>query len=227
MTIDTRKQIEADFNEISRMLLKLGNMSGEALTRSVWALERLDMATAHAVIEGDDPLDDLTEWIEEKCMAFGARHQPLGRDLRAVLSTMHMAVDLERIGDYGVNISRVVLALEGKSFIKPLLDIPRMSEVFSEMLHCTLNAYDTSDPEMAKRVFMMDGEIDALEKQVMRELFTMVLERADRFEQAFLLIGVARALERAGDHLTNIAERVVYICTGKSVRASDFKKRKQ
>ena len=76
---------------------------------------------------------------------------------------------------------------------------------------------------MSKKVFNMDEQIDALEKQVMRELFTMVMERTERLEQAFLLINVARTLERAGDHLTNIAERVVYMCTGKTEKASSYK----
>ena len=206
------------------MLLRLGKMSGDALTRGVWALERLDSETAKLVIDGDDILDDLTEQIEERCMSFNARHQPLGQDLRAIISTMHIAVDLERIGDYGVNIARVAIDLEGKKLIKPLIDIPRMVEVLQDMLHRTLTAYDTNDADMAQAVFPMDESVDALEKQVMREIFTLVLERNDRFEQAFKLIGVARTLERAGDHMTNIAERIIYTVTGRPIRAADFKK---
>ncbi len=223
MVINTRKGLESDMREIRGLLLRLGKLAGEALAQAVRSLETLDMGLAEAVIAGDDVLDDLAERIEETCMNFGARYQPLGKDLRAVISTMHMAIDLERIGDYGVNIARAVLGLGQAKLIKPLIDIPRMLEVLLEMLDKVLVAYDVEDPDRAEQVFRMDEQVDALEKQVMRELFTMVMERPERFEQAFLLIGVGRTLERAGDHLTNIAERVVYICSGRMTKASRYK----
>ena len=219
----TRKQQDSDLTEIKRMLLHLGKMGENAITRAVWALEKKETATARAVVDGDDAIDDLAARIEEACMGFGARYQPLGQDLRTIISIIHMAVDLERIGDYGVNIARAAIDLEGKALIKPLIDIPRMVSVLSEMTERALSAFDLADPEAAQTVFTMDEQVDALEKQVMRELITMVMERSDRLEQAFLLINVARTLERAGDHATNIAERVIYMCTGKTVKASDFK----
>ena len=221
--ISTRKQQDADLSEIRRMLLRLGKMSEQAVSRAVWALEKSDSRTALAVIDGDDALDDLTNRIDESCMRFAARYQPLGEDLRAITSIMHMAIDLERIGDYGVNIAKVALELEGKALIKPLIDIPRMAAVLSEMLDKILAIFDVGNVEGTNKVFSMDDQIDALEKQVTRELFTLVMERIDRLEQAFLLMNVARTLERAGDHVTNIIERVVYMYTGKTVKASDYK----
>ncbi|MDR1873780.1 MAG: phosphate signaling complex protein PhoU [Synergistaceae bacterium] len=219
----TRKQLEADMSDLKRMVLRLGMMSGDALSRAVRALEKGDASPARAVIDGDDELDDLTERIGEGCMAFTARHQPLGQDLRTVVSIIHIATDLERVGDYGVNISRTVLGLEDRPLLKPLIDIPRMAELLLEMLNRALVAFDVGDAETARKLFIMDEQIDALEKQVLRELITMVLERTERLEQAFMLLNVARTLERAGDHLTNIAERVVYMYTGKMARASDYK----
>ncbi|MDR1048927.1 MAG: phosphate signaling complex protein PhoU [Synergistaceae bacterium] len=224
--MSTRKQEDADLTEIKRMLLRLGKMSENAVMRAVWALKNGDIPAARTVIDGDDALDELTERIDGSCMSFNARYQPLGQDLRMVVSTMHMAVDLERIGDYGVNIARAAIELERKPLIKPLIDIPQMAAVLSEMLGKTLSAFDIEDFQAVKAVFALDDQIDALEKQVMRELFTMVMERVDRLEQAFLLMGVARTLERAGDHATNIAERVIYMCTGKTAKASSYKNQK-
>ena len=221
--VSTRKQQDADLSEIRRMLLRLGKMGENAVSRAVWALEESDVQTALSIIDGDDALDELTNRVEESCMSFAARYQPLGEDLRAITSMMHMAIDLERIGDYGVNISKVALELEGKTLIKPLIDIPRMTAVLSEMLDKILAIFDVGDVEGTKTVLSMDEQIDALEKQVTRELFTLVMERMDRLEQAFLLMNVARTLERAGDHVTNIAERVVYMYTGKTIKASDYK----
>ena len=221
--INTRKQQDADLSEIRRMLLRLGKMSENAVSRAVWALEKRDIQTADSVMDGDDVLDELTNRIDDSCMSFAARYQPLGQDLREVTSMMHMAIDLERIGDYGVNIARAAVELEGKELIKPLIDIPRMAAVLSEMLDKILSIFDVGDAEGTKAVFIMDDQIDELEKQIIRELFTLVMERVDRLEQAFLLMNIARTLERAGDHVTNIAERVVYMYTGKTVKASDYK----
>ncbi|MDR2522827.1 MAG: phosphate signaling complex protein PhoU [Synergistaceae bacterium] len=224
IAINTRKQQDSDLTEIKRMLFRLGKIGGNAVIRAVWALEKGDGAAARSIIEGDDALDELTRRIDADCMSFGARYQPLGRDLRAVTSIMHMAVDLERVGDYGVNIARAALKMEGRVLIKPLIDIPRMAAILSEMLDKALTAFDAGDAETAKTVFVMDAQVDELEKQVVRELFTMVMERVDRLEQAFLLMNVARTLERAGDHATNIAERVIYMCTGKTAKASEYKR---
>jgi len=222
-TISTRKQQDSDLSELKRTLLRLGKMSDNAVSRAVWALEKRDVDTAISVIDGDDVLDELANRIDASCMSFAARYQPLGEDLRTITSIMHMAINLERIGDYGVNIAKAVLDLEGKALIKPLIDIPRMAGVLSEMLDKILSIFDVGNVEGTSAVFAMDQQIDALEKQVMRELITLVMERVDRLEQAFLLINVARTLERAGDHVTNITERVVYMYTGKTVKASDYK----
>jgi phosphate transport system protein len=205
------------------MLLRLGKLSENAVSCAVWALEKSDLQTAASVIDGDDALDELTNRIDASCMSFAARYQPLGEDLRAITSIMHMAIDLERIGDYGVNIARVVIGLDGKPLMKPLIDIPRMAAILAEMLDRALTIFDVGDVDSASAVFEMDDQVDALEKQVTRELITMVMERVDRLEQAFLLMGVARTLERAGDHVTNIAERLVYMYTGKAVKASDYR----
>jgi len=138
-----------------------------------------------------------------------------------------MAIDLERIGDYGGNIAKVALDLADKELIKPLIDIPRMVDALSSMVEKVLTAFDTGDAEGAKTVFPMDDLLDDLEKQIMRELLLMMMENPQRIGQATQLLNVARTLERAGDHITNVAERVVYICTGKTVKASAFRRPKE
>ena len=125
--LNARRQLEADLSELTRMLMRLSKMAEEALARSVWALKNQDVETARNVLDKDDALDQLTGRIDVECMNFVARFQPLGEDLRTVTSIMHMAVDLERIGDYGGNIARAAIELAGKELMKPLIDIPRMT----------------------------------------------------------------------------------------------------
>ncbi|MEA4881611.1 MAG: phosphate signaling complex protein PhoU [Synergistaceae bacterium] len=225
--INTRKQLEGDLSELKRMILRLGKLGEEAVTKAVWALKSHDTVLAKSVLDNDDRLDNLAGEVDSACMHFTARYQPLGEDLRTVTSIMHMAIDFERIGDYGCNIARVALSLAEKELIKPLIDIPRMVEVLAAMTEKTLSAFSEGDELAAKEVFPMDDLMDDLEKQIMRELLLLMMERPQRIEQASQLLNVARTLERAGDHITNVAERVVYMVTGKTIRASAYRRPKE
>ena len=225
--LNARRQLEADLSELTRMLMRLSKMAEEALARSVWALKNQDVETARNVLDKDDALDQLTGRIDVECMNFVARFQPLGEDLRTVTSIMHMAVDLERIGDYGGNIARAAIELAGKELMKPLIDIPRMTTTLSDMLEKAMASLERRDPALAREVFPLDDLVDDLEKQIMRELLLLMMERPQRIEQATLLLNVARTLERAGDHITNVAERVLYSLTGKVIRATDFRRPKE
>ena len=226
-SINTRKRLEADLEEIKRMIFRMGRMSSDSLEKAVWALKNRDVAAAKEVLEADDLIDDLEDMIDNGCMEFAARYQPLGEDLRVIMSMMHMAVDLERIGDYGGNIAKVAIELASKEPIKPLIDIPHMVEKIKRMMDASLSAMDMRMAEKATEVFHMDDEVDDLEKQIMRELFLMVMEKPERIEQAFQLMNVSRTLERAGDHVTNIAERVAYMYTGQTVRASQYRRKRE
>ncbi len=224
--INTRKRLDEDLSELKRMVFRMAKMAGDSLDKAVWALKNRDVETAKAVLETDDAIDDLEDRIDEACMEFAARYQPLGEDLRTVTSIMHIAVDLERIGDYGGNIAKTAIDLASKTPIKPLIDIPHMVVCIKRMLDVSMTALDTRSSEKAIEVFSMDDEVDDLEKQIMRELFLMVMEKPDRIEQSFQLMNVSRTLERAGDHVTNVAERIAYMYTGRTVKASQHRRKK-
>jgi phosphate transport system protein len=227
MVINTRKQLESDLLELKRKMMQLGRMSEDAISRAVWAFKNRDTAASQTVIDGDDAIDEFSDQIDNECMNFAARYQPLGQDLRTIQAMTHMAVDFERIADYGVNIARFAIQMEGKELIKPLIDIPRMVEIISEMIGKALTALDVCDKEFVMQIFKLDETVDDIEKQIMRELFLLVMEKPSRIEQSFMLMNIARTLERAGDHVTNIAERIYYICTGKKTKASDNKRPRQ
>lgn len=223
--LNTRKRLEADLDSLRRMIFRMGRMAGEALEKAVAALKDRDAAAARAVLDDDDVIDDLEDAVDGGCMEFAARYQPLGEDLRVVISLMHIAVDLERIADYGGNIAKVAIELAPKEPMKPLIDIPRMVDRIVEMLEKSMSALDARAPELAMEVFPMDDEVDDLERQILREMFLLVMEKPERIEQSFSLMNVSRTLERAGDHVTNVAERVAYMYTGKTVRASQYRRK--
>ncbi len=225
--INTRKKTRRRPYRTEKNGFQDGKGCREALETAVWALKNRDEAAAREVLEKDDLIDDLEDRIDESCMEFAARYQPLGEDLRTVTSIMHIAVDLERIGDYGGNIAKTAIELASKTPIKPLIDIPRMVEAIKRMLDMAMTAMDTRSPEKAMEVFPMDDQVDDLEKQIMRELFLMVMEKPERIEQSLKLINVSRTLERAGDHVTNVAERIAYMYTGKTVKASQYRRKRE
>lgn len=224
MDINVREHIDLELKNLEEKLLKLGKLAIDAVSQSVLALKEQDVEKAKAVIEGDKNLDDMAEDIDMSCLKFMARFQPLGQDLRTVSAIMHMAVDLERIGDYGASIAKRAIKLSDRPHIKPLLDIPRMESDIRKMVFLALNALMEKDTKNAEDVCRMDDEVDDLERQIFRELLLIMIERPQVIEQATELLLVARTLERAGDHATNLAERVIYIVTGKKISASQIRR---
>ena len=109
--INTRKRMEEDLSLLKNMIYRMSGLAAESIERAVWALKNNDAEMAQKVIADGDVIDDLEEKLDAACMEFAARYQPLGEDLRVVVSIMHIAVDLERIGDYGENIAKVTLSL--------------------------------------------------------------------------------------------------------------------
>ena len=172
-TINTRKRIEEDLSLLKNMIYRMSGLASESLEKAVWALKNQDAEMAQKVIADGDVIDELEEKLDAACLEFAARYQPLGEDLRVVVSIMHIAVDLERIGDYGENIAKVTLSLSRMPQLKPLIDIPRMVEIIKEMLRLSMSAVDNHDGEAALKVFPMDDEVDDLEKQIMRELLLL------------------------------------------------------
>ena len=202
-TINTRKRLEEDLSALKNMIYRMGGMAAESVEQAVWALKNSDAELAQKVIDDGDLIDELEEKVDAGCMEFAARYQPLGEDLRVVVSLMHIAVDLERIG------------------------IPRMVEILKTMLSTAMEALDKHDGAAALKVFPYDDDMDDLDKQIIRELLLLIMEKPERIEQSLSLMSVSRILERAGDHATNVAERIAYMYTGRQVKASDYRRRRQ
>ncbi len=143
-----------------------------------------------------------------------ATQQPMARDLRTILAILHITIELERIGDYGAGIARIVLMHGDQELLKPLIDLPRMAELARTMLRCALDAFVQRDGQLARQVASHDDAVDALYDQVYRELLTYMLQDPHTIDRATWLLWVAHDLERIGDRVTNLCERVVFLVTG-------------
>lgn len=225
--LNVRKTQDEALDRIREQLLKLGNLAQDAIRKAVWALEKQDEAFSREVLNGDDVLDELASGIEEGCLLFTARYQPVAQDLRTISAINRMAVDLERIGDLGVSIAKITRFFFGKTLIKPLIDIPRMAAIVEEMIDGTMRAFINRDAEEAKKVCALDDLLDDLDRQIFNELLLLMIENPRVIEQATQLVLVSRALERAGDHTTNLAEKTIYMVTGKNVKASEFRRKRE
>jgi phosphate transport system protein len=223
-TLSGRKAFDEELQKLEQNLMKLGTLAEDAICKAIWALQKGDMELAAEVMKNDDALDSLTETINEQALGIIARFQPVAMDLRLVSAILHMSTDLERIGDLGVNVAKTSRRLSGQKLIKPLIDIPRMGERIREMIDAALKAFLNKDADEAKRVCSMDDEIDDLDNQIFRELVMLMMENPRNIEQATQLILVSRNLERAGDHVTNLCEQTIYMLTGHTVKASDFRR---
>jgi len=211
----TRAMLEQHLASLTDGVLELGSMVEQAIHRSVDALRRRDVAEAQRLIEEDDRIDAKRFELEERVVEIIATQQPMAQDLRTILALLHITVELERMGDYAEGIAKINVMMGEEPLLKPLIDIPRMAGKAAEMLRRSLDALVRRDVEEAYHICAEDDEVDALYDQVYRELLTFMIQDPRTINRATWLLWVAHDLERIADRATNIAERVIFLVTGK------------
>ena len=212
----TRMEYDHQLSELKHELIRMGSLVEDTLSGAMQALVARDYEKAQKIIDGDDEIDDLQEAIEEQCMLI-ATQQPLAGDLRVIFAAIKMSTDLERIADYGVGVAKTAIRLKDEEYIKPLIDLPRMTVIACEMLNMSVRAFANNDPELAIETAKRDNDLDSLFKQIYRELLTYVMESPRHINQMMSFVLIARYLERVGDHITNVCESIVYNATGKKM----------
>jgi len=212
-----REAYHKDLHKLREEILNMGSLVSKTIGDAVLSLKNRDVELAQKVIDKDTEIDALDHSIEENCMRLLALQQPMARDLRLIISVLKMSIDLERIGDLSLEIAVITKMTANVPPVKPLVDIPRMSEVCQEMIKNCMIAFENKDVELAKRIASRDDEIDALFDQIRRELITIMIEDPKKITGAQHLTFVARYLERIGDHITNLCESVVFMVTGERV----------
>jgi phosphate transport system protein len=210
----TREAYHKDLHKIREEVLNMGSLVGKAIGDAVLSLKNRDVEMAQKVIDMDDEIDAIDHTIEEDCMRLLALQQPMARDLRLIISALKMSIDLERMGDLALEIAVITKISANVPPVKPLIDIPRMSEICQQMLANTMSAFENKDVELAKAIAKRDDEVDMLFDQVRRELISYMIEDPKKITGAQHLTFVARYLERIGDHITNLCENVVFMVTG-------------
>ncbi len=211
----TRPLLDKELAKLREHLLELVRLTDTAIAAAIEALLNQDIAAAEAVIANDVHINELRYKIEKLCVTIIATQQPMASDLRAIIAADHVAVEIERMADHAAGIARLVPRLAEEPQLKPLLDIPRMAKIAREMLEATVNAFIAKDVTAAKAAAARDDEIDQLYQQTLRDLLTYMMQDPHTIQRATYLLWVAHGLERIGDRVTNIAERVIFMETGK------------
>ncbi|MDX1436967.1 MAG: phosphate signaling complex protein PhoU [Anaerolineales bacterium] len=213
-SISPRLTLDRQMQELQDDILLLGSMVEKAVLDSVQALKKRDVNAARAVYKGDQLINEKRFEIENNCVAIIATQQPMARDLRFLTSVLEINTELERMGDYAKGIARIGIMMGGEPPLKPLIDIPRMAEIATDMLHRALQAFIEGDTERAYEIPKDDDQVDDLYNQVNRELVTFMISDPSTIDRANYLMWTAHNLERMADRVTNICERTIYIDTG-------------
>jgi len=214
----TSAEYERELEEVREGLLYIGALTERALERGAQALVERDSALAREIVHEDEQIDRLDVALEEKCIRLLALRQPAARDLRFITTAIKITGHLERIGDMAANIAEKVIILNNLPQIKPYVDLPRMVEISRGMIRKSLDAMVREDIGLAMKVREEDAVIDQLNDQVFRELLTFMMEDPHKIQVCLYVMQISKSLERIADHAEGIADMVIYMVTGKSVR---------
>ncbi len=202
---------------LKEKLLTMASKAEAAVNNALKAVVDRDDDLARSVKEEDNAIDQLEIEVDE--MAIGLLSKaPLASDLRLITVAMKISHDLERVGDEATTISRRAVELSQEPQLKPYIDIPRMAKMALEMLGYALDAFVNADPEKARAVIPRDKEVDALNRQLHRELSSYMVEKPTTITRCLNLMVISKSLERIADHATNVAEEVVYLYEAKDIR---------
>ncbi|NDJ36513.1 MAG: phosphate signaling complex protein PhoU [Chloroflexi bacterium] len=210
----TRTALDADLVAVRDDILRLGSLVYRASQRALEAFSKNDTALAKQVITGDDELDELHHHVESMVASTVARQGPMATDLRRLLAALLIANELERMGDHAEGIAKTVVRYtgQGRPTVPPLL--PQMLEHIKKMLYEAMEAYVAEDAEKAAQVARMDDRVD----DMYNSLFQLVVGEMHRgdlsVELGTYILWAGHSLERIGDRVTNICERVKYASTG-------------
>ena len=217
----TDRTYEQELARLRASVLEMGGLVEEQIAQAIRALVDRDETLARATIARDHTVNRLDVEIDDLCLKLLALHQPAARDLRLITTALKITTDLERIGDMAAHVAERALELAVELPIKPYIDIPRMADLARDMLHRSLDAFVREDAELALHVCESDDTIDKLHEQLFRELLSFMAEDPKTVSRAMRLLFVSKCLERVGDHATNIAEMVIFMVKGRSIRHLD------
>jgi len=207
-----------ELTTLAQLIAEMGGQVEVAIENGTKSLLKLDRELADLTIIADQRIDDMQRKIDDMAVSMIARRQPMASDLRAIITAIHVASDLERVGDMAKQLARRSLKLEGLSLQPTFYNgVKNMTNLVLRQIKDALDAYASRDAAASIEVCNRDDEVDAMHTSLFRELLTYMMEDPRNITPCTHLLFCAKSLERIGDHATNIAERAYYLQTGKQL----------
>ncbi|MCS7242597.1 MAG: phosphate signaling complex protein PhoU [Candidatus Caldatribacterium sp.] len=209
-----REHFVRQLTELQEDLVNMTHAAEKMLEMAVESLKEQNVEKAREVIALDDVVDDYNFKIEEKCLRMIALQQPVAKDLRTIAAILKIITDVERIGDYSIDIAKFSIRLAENPIFRPFVEVPKMAEIVIHMLEETITAFLRRDLGIVQRVIDADAQVDALYRAIHEDVVQSIEADPRVARQAIWVLMIARYLERIGDHITNITERIYYVETG-------------
>jgi phosphate transport system protein len=216
MNSTDQKQID----HLKKMLLLMASNAEQCVQKSVHSLVKRDQAPALSAKEQDSVIDQLEKDVDElamKLLAVG----PTEGDLRFISMAMKISTELERVGDEATTLSRRSLELMKEEPLKPGVDIQPIAQMVIEMLKSALDAFVYRRPDTARQIILKDKEVDKLNKSIYAQMTQRMIKEPGCVMRCLHYITIAKSFERIGDHASNIAEEVVFLCEARDIRHED------
>jgi phosphate transport system protein len=211
------KRFDEELERLNATINEMGGLTESQLSKALTAVRELDTAIAEEVIVGDARVDALDNAVQEQTVKLLALRQPMAVDLRVILSSIKIAAALERIADYAKNTAkRSIVLAQSNAPASAVTGIDRLGRLVRTALKDVLDAFADDDVAKARDVWERDEEIDQVYTGLFRELLTYMMEDPRTITSCTHLLFMAKNIERAGDHVTNIAELVSFRNTGQS-----------
>lgn len=212
------RSFDSEIDLIKKHVLEMGGHVEEALRIAALALTKRNASSFEEVHKIEEKINQEHIRLDDECLRFLAKQGPVAKDLRFIFSLIKINADLERMGDQTVNIAYTGRDYLQRAQIDAPIEIEEMSQIASKMVRESLDCFVREDVEQAKKILILDDEVDKRKNQVFSKLTQYMREKPEHIESALDLILIARNLERLGDHATNIAEDVIFVSTGKDIR---------
>jgi len=214
------RHFDRDLGALKQKLLTMASHAESALSKGIKALVDRNDKLARQVIDDDSIIDQLEIEIDEMSIGLLALQGPIASDLRLIAVAMKISHDLERVGDEATTVARRTIELSQEPQLKPYVDIPRMANLAMEMMDQGLDAFVNHNSEKARGVIPRDKEVDAINRQLHRELVSFMIKKPAKITRCLNLMVISKSIERIADHAKNIAEEVVYLYEGRDIRHS-------
>ena len=205
-------------NQLDNLIAEMGGLCEVQLSQAIEALIKRDMDLASHVVKTDEKIDEMEHQVDNLAINLMALQQPMAEDLRIIIASLKVASNLERVGDYAKNVAKRATTLAQSTYIPHVGNttntIARMAGLVQNMIKKVLDAYLARDAESADDIRLSDEDVDQMHSSLFRELLTYMVEDPRSISSCTHLLFIAKNIERVGDHITNIAEQIIFVVRG-------------